>query len=155
MDAEGSKLEMDINDVLRYLPHRYPMLLIDRVVDFQKGKSLTVLKNVTYNENFFQGHFPNRPVMPAVLILEAMAQATGIFALRTLGTLPNEKSIYYFVGVDKARFRHPVEPGDRLYIEVRLIRSSRGVWKVASDATVDGKVAASAKLMGALREIDS
>lgn len=155
MDAEGSKLEMDINDVLRYLPHRYPMLLIDRVVDFQKGKSLTVLKNVTYNENFFQGHFPNRPVMPAVLILEAMAQATGIFALRTLGTLPNEKSIYYFVGVDKARFRHPVEPGDRLYIEVRLIRSSRGVWKVASDATVDGKVAASAELMGALREIDS
>jgi 3-hydroxyacyl-[acyl-carrier-protein] dehydratase len=93
--------------------------------------------------------------MPAVLILEAMAQATGIFALRTLGTLPNEKSIYYFVGVDKARFRHPVEPGDRLYIEVRLIRSSRGVWKVASDATVDGKVAASAELMGALREIDS
>jgi len=155
MDAEGSKAEMDINDVLRYLPHRYPMLLIDRVVDFQKGKSLTVLKNVTYNENFFQGHFPNRPVMPAVLILEAMAQATGIFALRTLGTLPNEKSIYYFVGVDKARFRHPVEPGDRLYIEVRLIRSSRGVWKVASDATVDGKVAASAELMGALREIDS
>ncbi|HEX9585977.1 MAG TPA: 3-hydroxyacyl-ACP dehydratase FabZ [Gammaproteobacteria bacterium] len=155
MDAEGSKVEMDINDVLRYLPHRYPMLLIDRVVDFQKGKSLTVLKNVTYNENFFQGHFPNRPVMPAVLILEAMAQATGIFALRTLGTLPNEKSIYYFVGVDKARFRHPVEPGDRLYIEVRLIRSSRGVWKVASDATVDGKVAASAELMGALREIDS
>lgn len=155
MDAEGSKVEMDINNVLRYLPHRYPMLLIDRVVDFQKGKSLTVLKNVTYNENFFQGHFPNRPVMPAVLILEAMAQATGIFALRTLGTLPNEKSIYYFVGVDKARFRHPVEPGDRLYIEVRLIRSSRGVWKVASDATVDGKVAASAELMGALREIDS
>lgn len=155
MDVEGSKVEMDINEVLRYLPHRYPMLLIDRVVDFQKGKSLTALKNVTYNENFFQGHFPNRPVMPAVLILEAMAQATGIFALRTLDALPNEKSIYYFVGVDKARFRHPVEPGDQMYVEVRLVRKSRGVWKVTSDATVDGKVAASAELMGALREIDS
>lgn len=155
MDAEGNKVEMDINEVLRYLPHRYPMLLIDRVVDFQKGKSLTAIKNVTYNENFFQGHFPNRPVMPAVLILEAMAQATGIFALKTLGEMPDEKSIYYFVGVDKARFRRPVEPGDQMHIQVRLIRTSRGVWKVESDATVDGKVAASAELMGALREIDN
>lgn len=155
MHAEGNKVEMDINEVLRYLPHRYPMLLIDRVVDFQKGKSLTAVKNVTYNENFFQGHFPNRPVMPAVLILEAMAQATGIFALKTLGTLPDEKSIYYFVGIDKARFRRPVEPGDQMYVEVRLIRTARGVWKVGSEATVAGKVAASAELMGALREIDS
>ena len=131
------------------------MLLIDRVVDFQKGKSLTAVKNVTYNENFFQGHFPNRPVMPAVLILEAMAQATGIFALKTLGTLPDEKSIYYFVGVDRARFRRPVEPGDQMFVEVRLIRTSRGVWKVESDAMVDGQVAASAELMGALREIET
>lgn len=146
---------MNINEILKYLPHRYPMLLIDRVIDFQKGKSLTAVKNVTYNENFFQGHFPNRPVMPAVLILEAMAQATGIFALKTLGTLPDERSIYYFVGVDKARFRRPVEPGDQMQVEVRLIRTSRGVWKVESDATVDGAVAASAELMGALREIDS
>lgn len=152
---EGSEVEMDINDVLRYLPHRYPMLLIDRVTSCEPGKSLTAIKNVTYNENFFQGHFPNRPVMPAVLILEAMAQATGIFALKTLGTLPNERSVYYFVGVDKARFRRPVEPGDQMQIEVRLIRTARGVWKVESDATVDGVVAASAELMGALREIDT
>lgn len=152
---EESEVEMNINDVLKYLPHRYPMLLIDRVVRCEPGKSLTAIKNVTYNENFFQGHFPNRPVMPAVLILEAMAQATGVFALKTLGTLPNERSIYYFVGVDKARFRRPVEPGDRMQIEVRLIRTTRGVWKVESDASVDGVVAASAELMGALREIDT
>lgn len=148
-------MEMDINEVLKYLPHRYPMLLIDRVIECQPGKSLIALKNVTYNENFFQGHFPNKPVMPAVLILEAMAQATGIFALKSLGTLPSEKSIYYFVGVDKARFRRPVEPGDQMQIEVRLMRTSRGVWKVESDATVNGAVAASAELMGALREIES
>ncbi|HSS66660.1 MAG TPA: 3-hydroxyacyl-ACP dehydratase FabZ [Gammaproteobacteria bacterium] len=152
---EKGEVEMNINDVLKYLPHRYPMLLIDRVISCEPGKSLTAIKNVTYNENFFQGHFPNRPVMPAVLILEAMAQATGIFALKTLGTLPNERSIYYFVGVDKARFRRPVEPGDQMQIEVRLVRTARGVWKVESDASVDGVVAASAELMGALREIGS
>lgn len=150
-----SEVEMNIDDVLKYLPHRYPMLLIDRVISIEPGKSLTAIKNVTYNENFFQGHFPNRPVMPAVLILEAMAQATGIFALKTLDTLPNERSIYYFVGVDKARFRRPIEPGDQMKIEVRLMRTARGVWKVESDASVDGVVAASAELMGALREIDT
>ncbi len=153
--VDGSEVEMNINDVLKYLPHRYPMLLIDRVISCEPGKSLTAIKNVTYNENFFQGHFPNRPVMPAVLILEAMAQATGIFALKSLGTLPNERSIYYFVGVDKARFRRPIEPGDQMKIEVRLVRTARGVWKVESDASVDGEVAASAELMGALREIDT
>ena len=152
---EKADVEMNINDVLKYLPHRYPMLLIDRVISCKPGKSLTAIKNVTYNENFFQGHFPNRPVMPAVLILEAMAQATGIFALKTLGTLPTERSIYYVVGVDKARFRRPVEPGDQMQIEVRLVRTARGVWKVESDASVDGVVAASAELMGALREIGS
>ena len=152
---EKSEVEMNINDVLKYLPHRYPMLLIDRVISCEPGKSLTAIKNVTYNENFFQGHFPNRPVMPAVLILEAMAQATGIFALKSLGTVPNERSIYYFVGVDKARFRRPVEPGDQMQIDVRLIRTARGVWKVESDASVEGEIAASAELMGALREIDT
>ncbi len=153
--TKESEVEMNIDEVLKYLPHRYPMLLIDRVISFEPGKSLKAIKNVTYNENFFQGHFPNRPVMPAVLILEAMAQATGIFALKTLDTLPNERSIYYFVGIDKARFRRPVEPGDQMQIEVRLIRTARGVWKVESDASVDGVVAASAELMGALREIDT
>ena len=151
--GEKRMADMDIGEVLKYLPHRYPILLIDRVEECRPGESLVALKNVTYNEQFFQGHFPNRPVMPAVLILEAMAQATGIFALRTLDQLPNEKSIYYFVGIDDARFRRPVEPGDQLRIEVNLIRSSRGIWKVRSTASVDGHLVASAELMGALREL--
>ena len=129
--------EMDIGEILKYLPHRYPMLLIDRVVEIQLGESLVAIKNVSYNEPYFQGHFPNRPVMPAVIILEAMAQATGILVLRSMDKLPSEKSIYYFVGIDGARFRRPVEPGDQLRIEVKLIRSSRGIWKLRSDATVD------------------
>jgi 3-hydroxyacyl-[acyl-carrier-protein] dehydratase len=146
--------EMDIGEIMKYLPHRYPMLLIDRVVEFQHGKSLVALKNVSYNEPYFQGHFPNRPVMPAVIILEAMAQATGILVLRSMDKLPGEKSIYYFVGIDGARFRRPVEPGDQLRIEVNLIRSSRGIWKLRSDATVDGVTVASGDLMGAMREIE-
>ena len=152
---EGSAtVDMDISEVLKYLPHRYPMLLIDRVLECRPGKSLVALKNVTYNEPFFQGHFPNRPVMPAVLILEAMAQATGILALRTLDTLPTDKSIYYFVGIDEARFRKPVEPGDRLKIDVELLRTTRGIWKVKAQATVDGSLVANAVLMGAIRELE-
>lgn len=147
--------EMDIGEIMKYLPHRYPMLLIDRVVEFQHGKSLTAIKNVSYNESYFQGHFPNRPVMPAVIILEAMAQATGILVLRSMDKLPSEKSIYYFVGIDDARFRRPVEPGDQLRIEVNLLRSSRGIWKLRSTATVDGDIAASGDLMGAMREIEA
>jgi len=146
--------EMDIGEILKYLPHRYPMLLIDRVVEIQLGESLVAIKNVSYNEPYFQGHFPNRPVMPAVIILEAMAQATGILVLRSMDKLPSEKSIYYFVGIDGARFRRPVEPGDQLRIEVKLIRSSRGIWKLRSDATVDGETVASGDLMGAMREIE-
>ena len=152
---ESAVIDMDISEVLKYLPHRYPMLLIDRVLECRPGESLVALKNVTYNEPYFQGHFPNRPVMPAVLILEAMAQATGILALRTLDTLPTEKSIYYFVGIDEARFRKPVEPGDCLTITVELLRTTRGVWKVKSHASVDGSVAADAILMGAIRELDT
>lgn len=145
--------EMDIGEIMKYLPHRYPMLLIDRVVDIRLGESLVAIKNVSYNEPYFQGHFPNRPVMPAVIILEAMAQATGILVLRSMDKLPSEKSIYYFVGIDGARFRRPVEPGDQLRIEVKLVRSMRGIWKLRSDATVDGEVVASGDLMGAMREI--
>jgi len=146
--------EMDIGEIMKYLPHRYPMLLIDRVVEIQLGESLVAIKNVSYNEPYFQGHFPNRPVMPAVIILEAMAQATGILVLRSMDKLPSEKSIYYFVGIDGARFRRPVEPGDQLRIEVKLIRSSRGIWKLRSEATVDGDIVASGDLMGAMREIE-
>ncbi len=147
--------EMDIGEIMKYLPHRYPMLLIDRVVEFHHGESLIALKNVSYNESYFQGHFPNRPVMPAVIILEAMAQATGILVLRSMDKLPSEKSVYYFVGIDGARFRRPVVPGDQLRIEVNLLRSSRGVWKLRSEATVAGDVVASGDLMGAMREIDA
>ena len=147
--------QMDIGEILKYLPHRYPMLLIDRVVEFQHGQSLVAIKNVSYNEPYFQGHFPNRPVMPAVIILEAMAQATGILVLRSMDKVPNEKSIYYFVGIDGARFRRPVEPGDQLRIEVNLLRSSRGIWKLRSDASVDGEIVASGDLMGAMREIEA
>jgi 3-hydroxyacyl-[acyl-carrier-protein] dehydratase len=153
--GEHSMAEMDIGEIMKYLPHRYPMLLIDRVVEFQLGESLVAIKNVSYNEPYFQGHFPNRPIMPAVIILEAMAQATGILVLRSMDKLPSEKSIYYFVGIDGARFRRPVEPGDQLRIEVKLLRSSRGIWKLRSDATVNGDTVASGDLMGAMREIEA
>jgi 3-hydroxyacyl-[acyl-carrier-protein] dehydratase len=151
-DAKG---EMDIQEILKYLPHRYPFLLIDRVVACTPRQSLTAIKNVTYNEQFFQGHFPGRPVMPAVLILEAMAQATGILALRSMDKLPTEQSVYYFVGIDSARFRQPVGPGDQLYIEVQLIRTTRGIWKVTSEARVDGRLVAEAELLGALRDANA
>ena len=144
--------QMPIEEVLEHLPHRYPFLLIDRVLECVPGKSLVALKNVTINEPFFPGHFPRRPVMPAVLILEAMAQATGILALRSLGRLPTPTEMYYFAGVDNARFRHPVEPGDQLVIEIDLVRTTRGVWKVAGRGKVEDKLVAAADLMGALRD---
>ena len=145
-------VDMSIDEVLRHLPHRYPFLLVDRVLECVPGKSLVALKNVTINEPFFPGHFPRRPVMPAVLILEAMAQATGILALRSLSRLPSASEMYYFVGVDNARFRHPVEPGDQLLIEIDLIRTTRGVWKVTGRGKVDEKLVATADLLGALRD---
>ena len=145
-------VDMTIEEVLEHLPHRYPFLLIDRVLACVPDKSLVALKNVTINEPFFPGHFPHRPVMPAVLILEAMAQATGILALRSLGRRPSETGMYYFVGIDNARFRHPVEPGDQLVVEIELIRTTRGIWKVAGRGTVEDRVVASADLMGALRD---
>ena len=140
--------------MLQHLPHRYPFLLIDRVLDYELGKSLRAIKNVTINEPFFQGHFPFRPVMPGVLILEAIAQATGILAFLSTGTRPSEESLYYFVGVDNARFKQPVEPGDQLLIEVEVIRILRGVWKFRGEAKVDGKVVTSAEMMCAERQIE-
>ena len=145
-------VDMPIDEVRKHLPHRYPFLLVDRVLECTPGKSLVALKNVTINEPFFPGHFPRRPVMPAVLILEAMAQATGILALRSLARLPSETEMYYFVGVDNARFRQPVEPGDQLIIEIDLVRTTRGIWKVAGRGKVEGKVVATADLLGALRD---
>ena len=146
---------MDINDILRHLPHRYPFLLIDRVLEFNKGESLTGIKNVTYNEPFFQGHFPQRPVMPGVLILEAMAQATGLLAFRTLENTANRDTLYYLVGMDKVRFKRPVEPGDQLLLTARLLRAKRGIWMFDCDAQVEGRIVASAQIMCTERDINS
>ena len=143
----------DIHEVLKYLPHRYPFLLIDRVLSYEAGKSLVGLKNVTFNEPFFQGHFPQHPIMPGVLILEALAQASGILAFRTTDTKPSDGVLYYFVGIDKARFKQPVMPGDQLILEVEVIRVIHSVWKFHAVAKVDGEVVASAELMCAARKL--
>lgn len=143
---------MDIHEVLEYLPHRYPFLLIDRVLDFEPGKSLVAIKNVSVNEPFFPGHFPHRPVFPGVLIMEALAQATGILAFKSTQSKPSHKSLYYFAGIDNARFKRPVEPGDQLRLEVEVIKAKRGIWKFKAEAKVDGKVVASADLMCAEQE---
>lgn len=146
---------LDIYKVLEYLPHRYPFLMIDRVLNYEPGKHLTALKNVTINEPYFSGHFPLRPVMPGVLILEAMAQATGILAIITANRKLDGSSLYYFVGIDKARFKQPVEPGDQLIIEVNLKRTSRKLWKFESVVKVDGKPVCIADLMCAEKDIPS
>ncbi|OGI44916.1 MAG: 3-hydroxyacyl-[acyl-carrier-protein] dehydratase FabZ [Candidatus Muproteobacteria bacterium RBG_16_65_31] len=143
---------IDIHGVLKHLPHRYPMLLIDRVLDYTKDVSLTAIKNVTMNEPFFPGHFPHHPVMPGVLILEALAQACAILSFRTMDRLPTEKSVYYFVGIDKARFRRPVEPGDQLRLEVAVKRKMKGVWLFETSASVGGELCASAELMCTYKE---
>jgi 3-hydroxyacyl-[acyl-carrier-protein] dehydratase len=145
---------MDINEILRLLPHRYPFLLVDRVLEFEAGKSLVGIKNVTINEPFFQGHFPEKPVMPGVLILEALAQATGLLAFRTENRGAERDSLYYFVGIDNARFKRPVEPGDQLRLAVKLIKTKRGIWVFDTDATVDGHTAATATIMCTERKID-
>lgn len=145
---------IDIHGVMRLLPHRYPFLLIDRILEHRQGESLIALKNVTMNEPFFAGHFPNRPVMPGVLILEAMAQACGILAILTSGNKRGEDELYYFVGIDKARFREPVEPGDQLLFKVQVLATKRGIWKFSGVAEVDGRVAAEAELMCAARKFE-
>ncbi len=146
---------MDINEILKLLPHRYPFLLVDRVVELEVGKSLVGIKNVTINEPFFQGHFPEKPVMPGVLILEALAQATGLLAFRTESRGAARDSLYYFVGIDNARFKRPVEPGDQLRLAVKLIKTKRGIWVFDTNATVDGHTAATATIMCTERKIDS
>jgi 3-hydroxyacyl-[acyl-carrier-protein] dehydratase len=140
-------IRLDINAILKQLPHRYPFLMVDRVVECEKGKSIRALKNVTYNEPFFPGHFPYRPVMPGVMILEALAQTAGILAFLTAGVMPNEDSRLYFVGIDKARFRKPVEPGDQLVLTATLERSLRGIWKFSTVALVDEIEVCSAEMM--------
>ncbi len=144
---------MDIREILEHLPHRYPMLLVDRVLECEPGKRILAIKNVTINEPFFTGHFPHHPVMPGVLVIEALAQAAAILSFRTMGTTPDDKSVYYFVGIDEARFKRPVIPGDQLQLEVALERETRGLWKFAAQARVGDALAAEAKILCTLRSI--
>ncbi len=146
-------MSMDIHQILRQLPHRYPILLVDRVLDIEKGKKIRALKNISINEPFFTGHFPHRPVMPGVLMLEALAQAAALLAFDTLGVTPDDKTVYYFAGIDGARFKRPVEPGDQLILEVELLRMKAGIFKFGARALVEGEVATEAELMCTMRVI--
>ncbi|RLA08096.1 MAG: 3-hydroxyacyl-[acyl-carrier-protein] dehydratase FabZ [Gammaproteobacteria bacterium] len=142
------EIKSNIYDILKLLPHRYPFLMIDKITKIELGKSITAIKNITFNEPCFMGHFPEYPVFPGVLILEAMAQATGILSFKTTDKLPDDDEVYLFVGVDKARFKKQVIPGDQLIIDAEVLKTTRGVWKFAATASVDGKVACKADLMG-------
>jgi 3-hydroxyacyl-[acyl-carrier-protein] dehydratase len=139
--------QMDIDAILKQLPHRYPFLLVDRVLECVPGKRIRALKNVTINEPFFPGHFPHRPVMPGVIILEALAQAAGILAFRTVDVVPDENTRFFFVGIDSARFRKPVEPGDQLLLNATFLRAMRGIWKFETKAEVNGVEVCSAEMM--------
>ncbi|WP_210545569.1 3-hydroxyacyl-ACP dehydratase FabZ [Rhodoferax sp. PAMC 29310] len=144
---------MDIHKILKQLPHRYPFLLVDRVLEIEKGKTIKALKNVTINEPFFEGHFPHRPVMPGVLMLEALAQAAALLAFDALGSSPTDDMVYYFAGIDGARFKRPVEPGDQLILEVELLRMKAGIFKFKGRALVAGELAVEAELTCAMRSI--
>ena len=145
---------MNIHEILEYLPHRYPFLLIDRVVELELGKRIRALKNVSVNEPYFNGHFPYYKVMPGVLIVEAMAQAAAILSFRTMGIKPDDKSVYYFAGIDRARFKKPVMPGDQLLLDVTIERSVRSVVKYAGKAYVGESLVAEAELLCTLRPIE-
>jgi 3-hydroxyacyl-[acyl-carrier-protein] dehydratase len=151
-------MNMDINEILNYLPHRYPFLLIDKVIEFDPGKSLVAIKNVTINEPFFAGHFPQMPIMPGVLILEAMAQATCILANKspsiTQPDLDHRKYLHLFAGIDNARFKRMVEPGDQLRLSVQLLRCKQGIWKFSGEATVDNELVCAAEMISARKEIN-
>ena len=144
---------MDIHEILEHLPHRYPMLLVDRVIECVPGKRILAVKNVSINEPYFNGHFPHHPVMPGVLIVEALAQAAAVLSFKTLGTLPNDKSVYYFVGIDGARFKRPVSPGDQLLLDVSIVRMVRGIWKFSAEARVGESLVAEAQLMCTVRSL--
>jgi len=144
---------MDVNEIREYLPHRYPFLLVDRVLELEKGESIVAIKNVTVNEPFFNGHFPDHPVMPGVLIVEAMAQAAGILGFKTMDKKPQDGSIYYFVGSDKLRFKRPVVPGDQLQLEAKIISERRGIWKFEVRASVEGDTVSTATILCADRKV--
>ena len=144
---------MDIHKILKQLPHRYPFLLVDRVLEIDKGKSIRALKNVTINEPFFEGHFPNRPVMPGVLMLEALAQASALLSFDAMDALPDDQMIYYFAGMEGVRFRRPVEPGDQLILEAQILRMKAGIFKFKTRALVGTDIAVEAELTCAMRSI--
>lgn len=144
---------MDIHQILKQLPHRYPILLVDRVLELEKGKRIKALKNVSINEPYFNGHFPHRPVMPGVLMLEALAQAAALLSFDTLGVTPDDQTVYYFAGIDRARFKRPVEPGDQLMLHVELARMKSGIFKFKARATVADELAVEAELICTMRRI--
>ena len=144
---------MDIHQILKKLPHRYPFLLVDRVTEFEKDKRIVALKNVTINEPFFVGHFPHRPVMPGVLMLEALAQTAALLSFQSMDQEPGDDTVVYFVGIDGARFKRPVEPGDQLILESTVDRVRAGIYKYSARATVDGMLAAEAELMCTMRRV--
>jgi 3-hydroxyacyl-[acyl-carrier-protein] dehydratase len=146
-------MTMDIHQILQKLPHRYPILLVDRVLELEKGVRIKALKNVTMNEPYFTGHFPHRPVMPGVMMLEAMAQAAALLSIETLGIALDDKSVFYFAGIDGARFKRPVEPGDQLILDVTIDRHKAGIWKFKTRASVNGETAVEADLMCTLRKV--
>ena len=145
-------MTMTIDEIMQFLPHRYPFLLIDRVVEMEVGKYITAIKNVSINEPFFTGHFPQSPVMPGVLILEAMAQAAALLSFKTEQYTPEEIGVVYFAGIDAARFKKPVLPGDQLVLKIDIVRKMRGIWKYTARAEVDGALAAEAEMMATLRD---
>jgi 3-hydroxyacyl-[acyl-carrier-protein] dehydratase len=146
-------MTMDIHEILKQLPHRYPFLMVDRVLAIELGKSIQAIKNVTINEPFFAGHFPRRPVMPGVLMLEAMAQTAALLSFATQGTRIDDNTVYYFAGIDAARFKRPVEPGDQLVMHVTLLRSKSGIFKFKGITRVGDEVACEAELMCTMRTI--
>jgi 3-hydroxyacyl-[acyl-carrier-protein] dehydratase len=145
---------MEIAEILRTLPHRYPLLLIDRVLSCEPGKEIVALKNVTINEPFFVGHFPHHPVMPGVLIVEAMAQAAAILSFKSMDMQSDRRSVYYFVGIDGARFKRPVVPGDQLILKAKILRTIKGIWKFGAQAFVGDTLASEAELMCTMRDIE-
>ena len=146
-------MTMDVHQILKKIPHRYPILLVDRVLELKKNESIRALKNVSINEPYFVGHFPQRPVMPGVLMIEALAQAAAILGFETLGITPDDDALFYFAGIDGARFKRPVEPGDQLMLEVMLVRQKSGIFKFEARATVDGELAVEAELLCTVRKI--
>ncbi len=144
---------MDVTEIKNWLPHRYPFLLVDRVVELNIGESIIAYKNISANEEVFNGHFPQAPIFPGVMIIEAMAQASGILGFKTIGKTPQDGSVYLFAGADKVRFRRQVIPGDRLQLEAKVVSEKRGIWKFACTASVDGELAASATIMCADRKV--